>query len=91
MSIIDKASWLTSFFIAGAVYYILSKIFPPNSTFVGKTVESLDEDTEDYQGHSNGLTGGTGDILGWEKEKVGSSGETSPTGGRFVGERNHAV
>lgn len=41
---IDRASWFTSFFIAGGIYLILSKISPPHSTFVDKTVESLDDE-----------------------------------------------
>ncbi|CAD6587251.1 MAG: hypothetical protein TREMPRED_004705 [Tremellales sp. Tagirdzhanova-0007] len=42
-----KASWLTSFFIAGTIYVFLSFAAPPTSTFVDKTIESLDLDLDD--------------------------------------------
>ncbi|ORX40850.1 putative allantoin permease [Kockovaella imperatae] len=37
-----KASWLTSFFMAAGVFYALSTLFPPQSTLLDKTVESLE-------------------------------------------------
>ncbi|WVQ86183.1 hypothetical protein IAT38_008351 [Cryptococcus sp. DSM 104549] len=52
-----KASWLTSYFIATAVYLILSTLFPPASTLVDSTVESMDDDML------------VSDPNGWEKEK----------------------
>ncbi|ORY28013.1 putative allantoin permease [Naematelia encephala] len=39
-----RASWLTSFFISATIYFILSKISPPESTFVTHTINTLDED-----------------------------------------------
>ncbi|KAK4686998.1 nucleobase:cation symporter-1, NCS1 family, partial [Tremellales sp. Uapishka_1] len=39
-----KASWLTSFSISFCVYIILSKIFPPTSTFVSYTIETMEEE-----------------------------------------------
>lgn len=58
-----KASWLTSFFIAGTLYTTLSLIFPPTDTFVDTFVESLDEDT----GYP-GITAEPQDPNGWEKD-----------------------
>nr|ODN85411.1 allantoin permease [Cryptococcus depauperatus CBS 7841] len=51
-----KGSWLTSYFMASAIYLILSTIWPPTSTLVETTVESMDE--EGSEPNSN-----------WEKEK----------------------
>lgn len=64
----DKASWLTSFFIATGVYLILSSIFPPTSTFVEATVESMDEDISDPMTDSKG----------WEKENGRESDRNYP-------------
>jgi len=58
-----RASWLTSFFIAGTIYTTLSLVFPPSDTLVDKTVESLDED-----GGYPGITADPQDPNGWEKE-----------------------
>lgn len=55
ISLLDRASWLTSFFICASIYLILSKISPPHSTFVDRTVESLDDEAPH------------GDVHGWEK------------------------
>ncbi|AAW46841.1 allantoin permease, putative [Cryptococcus deneoformans JEC21] len=63
-----KASWLTSFFIATGVYLILSSIFPPTSTFVEATVESMDEDISDPMTDSKG----------WEKENGRESDRNYP-------------
>jgi NCS1 family nucleobase:cation symporter-1 len=57
----DKASWLTSTFISAGVYFVLSKISPPTSTYVDHTVESLDEEAHDMALNA--------DAHGWEKEK----------------------
>ncbi|OCF35947.1 allantoin permease [Kwoniella heveanensis BCC8398] len=52
-----KASWLTATFIGGGIYVALSLIFPPTSTLVDETVESMDEDYA------------LSDSQNWEKEK----------------------
>lgn len=44
ISLIDKASWLTSFFISFGLYILFSKVFPPTATLVDKTIESLDDE-----------------------------------------------
>ncbi len=62
----DKASWLTSFFIAGGLYTLFCSISPPDSTFVDKTVESLDDEMP-----FNEMA--VRDPAGWEKEKGLSS------------------
>jgi NCS1 family nucleobase:cation symporter-1 len=69
-----KASWLTSFFIAGFTYTVLSLIFPPTDTLVDTTVESLDDD----MGYP-GITADSQDPNGWEKDHSPSS---SPTDNR---------
>lgn len=69
-----RASWLTSFFISFGLYVLISKVFPPTSTLVDKTVESLDEDA----GYP-GIMPGESDAVpkGWEKEMS----PTTSTGG----------
>lgn len=47
LSYFYKASWLTSFFIAGGVYYTLMKLFSPTYTFVDRTIENLDEEAQE--------------------------------------------
>ncbi|VDC03209.1 unnamed protein product [Peniophora sp. CBMAI 1063] len=37
-----KASWFTSFFISAAIYFVLSRLFPPTATLVEQTVGSLE-------------------------------------------------
>lgn len=66
-----RASWLTSFFISAIVYYVLTRIFPPTSTFVDHTVESLDEETLDV--HTKDA-----DVRGWDNEKDSTPSEKSP-------------
>lgn len=47
------------------IYYTLSKIWPPHSTLVDQTVESLDEDAHDL--------GNLNDSHGWEKDNKAST------------------
>lgn len=72
---LDRASWLTSFFMAATVYLTLSKIFPPTSTLLDQTVESLDGESDYVNQPSSGA--------GWEggdKEKSSPIGShTSPS------------
>jgi NCS1 family nucleobase:cation symporter-1 len=57
---------LTSFFICAAVYLALSKLFPPTSTFVDRTVESLDDElhSSEHEHH---------ELPGWEKKRSSDS------------------
>jgi hypothetical protein len=73
----DKASWLTSFFITAIVYFTLSKISPPTSTFVDRTVESLDEElTSHDQGH---------ELNAWDRhERARSSGSDAESDEKIV-------
>ncbi|KAL7420893.1 hypothetical protein Q5752_004847 [Cryptotrichosporon argae] len=48
-----KGSWFTSFFIAAGVYLALSTAFPPTSTLVDHTVESMDDDGGAYETHDS--------------------------------------
>ncbi len=94
MTLIDRASWLTSFFISATVYYTLSKLFPPTSTYVDYTVESIDEHLSEtdhqlspYPGigggaGAGGRGGGMGGVAPWEsssKEDNKYSPAQSPT------------
>ena len=63
-----KASWLTSFFISFFLYTVLSLVFPPHTTLVSQTVESLDEDSA-YPGMS---ASESADRNGWEKDLASS-------------------
>jgi len=73
---IDKASWLTSFFICAAVYLALSKISPPTSTFVDRTVESLDDELHSGDHHDHGIQDGH-ELAAWEKKKSTSNDSAS--------------
>ena len=66
----DKASWLTSFVICSAVYLALSKISPPTSTFVDRTVESLDDELHSGDQH-DGQDGH--ELAAWDKKKSSDS------------------
>ena len=35
---------MTSTFISGSIYFILSKVFPPTSTLLDHTIESIDDE-----------------------------------------------
>jgi len=70
----DKASWLTSFFICAAVYLALSKISPPTSTFVDRTVESLDDELHSADQHD--IQDGH-ELAAWEKKKSTSNDSAS--------------
>ena len=70
----DKASWLTSFFICAAVYLALSKISPPTSTFVDRTVESLDDEL--HSGDQHDIQDGH-ELAAWEKKKSTSNDSAS--------------
>lgn len=72
----DKASWLTSFFIAAGVYFMLASLFPATNTYVDTTVESLDE------GYAFNTVGMESGVARWErvKEKASSSDEGVFTG-----------
>ena len=72
----DKASWLTSFFICAAVYLALSKISPPTSTFVDRTVESLDDELHSGDHHDHGIQDGH-ELAAWEKKKSTSNDSAS--------------
>jgi hypothetical protein len=64
----DKASWLTSFFICAAVYLALSKISPPTSTFVDRTVGSLDDELHSGDHGDHDIQDGH-ELAAWEKKK----------------------
>ncbi|WWC72761.1 uncharacterized protein I206_106725 [Kwoniella pini CBS 10737] len=67
-----KASWLTSTAMGASIYLLLSTLFPPTSTLVDHTVESMDEDYA------------LSDPQAWEtdqdKEKRTSAGGSQETG-----------
>ncbi|WVQ77140.1 hypothetical protein IAR50_006823 [Cryptococcus sp. DSM 104548] len=65
-----KGSWFTSFFVAAAIYSIISFISPPTSTLVDSTVESLDEEISDMNG--------------WEKDQELSDTNSYPAVGHTV-------
>lgn len=76
-----KASWFTSFFISAAIYIILCLISPPNSTFVDKTVESLDDE------HAFNDLASPDANSGWDKEKgAGITGSPNPS--RYATDRS---
>ncbi|KAK8850711.1 hypothetical protein IAR55_004631 [Kwoniella newhampshirensis] len=62
-----RASWLTSTFIAAFLYFTFCFFFPPTSTIVESTVESLDEDLV------------LNDTHGWEKDKEGETSDPHST------------